>query len=425
MKLRIEPHPLSGSLPAIPSKSHVHRLLICTALSKQGGTLPCPVFSQDIAATVRCLQALGADIATGADGCTVSPLRRKPDTPAVLCCGESGSTYRFLAPVACALGIDAVFRLSGKLPQRPMTPLWQALEAHGAKISGKGSAAPEISGQLTAGCFTISGDISSQFLTGLLFALPLLKGDSRLVITGKLQSKGYLQLTLDTLRAFSIAIRPTADGFFISGGQRYHTPPTLCPEGDWSNAAFWLCAAACTGSGITMTGLSPDSAQADRAVCRILQQFGAFVSSDGNAVTVRPAPLHPVRLDAGDIPDLIPAVAVAAAAATGDTVIENAGRLRMKESDRIATVCAALNTLGGSAESTADTIVIHGRGHLRGGCADACGDHRIAMLLSAASVLCREPVTICGAEAVEKSYPTFFEDLAALGGCVIKGVDAP
>lgn len=424
MKVWIQPRPLSGTLQILPSKSHVHRLLICAALSGTGSTLPCPVFSKDIAATVRCLKALGADIQTVHGSCAVSPIVPN-GADAVLDCGESGSTYRFLAPVVCALGKPTVFRLEGKLPQRPMEPLWQVLEAHGARISGKGTASPSICGQIHAGRYEIAGNVSSQFLSGLLFALPLLPEESELVITGALQSKGYLQMTLDALRAFSVQIIPTERGFAIPGGQRYAAPASVTPEGDWSNAAFWLCAAACAGSGITLTGLSAHTSQGDREICRILQAFGASVQWNADGLTVRPAPLHAIRLDAGDIPDLVPAIAVTAAAACGDTVIENISRLHMKESDRVATVCGAVNALGGKADFTDNAIVIHGCGTLTGGRADACGDHRIAMLLSAASVLCSGPVIIEGAQAVEKSYPAFFEDFAALGGNVLKGDEAP
>lgn len=420
MTVDLKPASLSGQLPAIASKSHAHRLLICAALSQEVSLLPCPVFSQDIAATVRCLQGLGAQIQATETACAITPIRPNPDA-ASLDCGESGSTYRFLVPVACALDKPTTFHLSGKLPQRPMEPLWQVLESHGIEISGKGSDNPSVSGQLTAGCYTIAGNISSQFLSGLLFALPLLPGDSQLVITDGIQSGGYLQMTLEALEAFSIAIHPTPSGFVIPGGQRYIPPKALVPEGDWSNAAFWLCAAAARGNGVTLTGLRHDTLQGDRAICSILEQFGANVTYHSDGVTVRPASLRPVKLDAGDIPDLVPAIAVAAAAAHGTTVIENIGRLRMKESDRVATVCAAICALGGRADASEDTIRIYGSGQLTGGTVDGCNDHRIVMLAAAASVLCSRPVHILGAEAVGKSYPNFFEDFAALGGVVAKG----
>lgn len=423
MNVTIQPSALSGSLRAIFSKSHAHRLLICAALSELQSVLPCPVFSQDIAATVRCLQALGARIDTADLSCKIVPTKGVTKN-AVLDCGESGSTYRFLVPVACALGADATFRLAGKLPQRPMEPLWQALEAHGITVSGKGSNTPHVCGQLLPGRYTVAGNISSQFLSGLLLALPLLQGDSALIITNGLQSGGYLQMTLDALESFSIRILPTATGFLIPGGQKYMLPEVLAPEGDWSNAAFWMCTAAARGSGITLTGLRHDTLQGDRAICSVLERFGAKVSYLPDGVAVLPAPLHAITLDAADIPDLVPAIAVAACAAKGCTVIENITRLRMKESDRVATVCAAVCALGGRAEATENTIKIYGE-QLCGGTVDGCNDHRIVMLAAVASVLCAQPVKILGAQAVDKSYPHFFEDFAALGGVVLKGADAP
>lgn len=422
MKVTVAPQPLSGTLAGIPSKSAAHRLLLGAALSRGPSRLCAPVFSQDIAATVRCLSALCAQIEPDGTGCAITPVQR-PDR-CILDCGESGSTYRFLAPVACALGKRASFALSGKLPQRPMDALWDVLQAHGARIRGRGTACVEAAGPISAGTYRLAGNISSQFFTGLLYALPLLPQDSRLMIDGPLQSKGYLDMTLQTLRAFHIHIRPEESGFFIPGGQEYRPPERLIPEGDWSNAAFWLCAGAVGGSGITITGLKPDSAQADRSVCQLLRRFGAQVEQEGDRVHVAPGVPQAIEVDGADIPDLIPALAIVAAGAEGDTVFRHVSRLRLKESDRVAAICQTLRALGGSAEAGEDALIVHGTGSLRGGAADAWGDHRIAMLAAAASVLCHEPVTITGAQAVAKSYPQFFEHLAALGGSVWKE-DAP
>lgn len=421
----ITPSALAGTIPAIASKSHVHRLLICAALSDAPHRIVCRGTSRDIEATARCLSALGAELRQDGDGYLVTPLQfGNFSEPAVLDCGESGSTYRFLAPLVCALGARASFSLAGKLPHRPMEPLLAALESHGAVIGGRGTAAPALSGPISPGCYELPGNLSSQFFSGLLFALPLLSGQSELVVKGRLQSGGYLQMTRDTLHRFSVETEQTPVGFRIPGGQRYHCEKTPVPEGDWSNAAFFLCAAACRGSGITITGLPGDTVQGDRAICALLREFGAKVRCEKNAVTVRPGVLHPIRLDAGDIPDLVPALAVAAAGACGTSVFENIGRLRLKESDRAETVCGALRALGASAEVRENRMEIHGHGQLSGGTADACGDHRIAMLLAAASVLCRTPVTIIGAGAVGKSYPGFFEDFAALGGRTAEGEKA-
>jgi 3-phosphoshikimate 1-carboxyvinyltransferase len=416
MKVMIEPKKLGGELPAICSKSHIHRLLICAALGDRDLFLPCRTLSRDMLATARCLNALGAGIKILEDGFAVSPIARAGAETALLDCGESGSTYRFLVPVVCALGRAACFKLSGKLPDRPMDGLWSVLETHGARISGKGTASPMVSGPIRAGSYTVPGNVSSQFISGLLFALPLLPGESEIRLSSEAASRGYIDMTLDVLRKFSVSAPSAPNGFRISGPQTFVTPEEIVPEGDWSNSAFWLCAAAAVGSGITVTGLSAETSQGDRAVCGILRRFGASVTADNGSVTVRPGELQGIDIEAEDTPDLVPAIAVAAAAARGTTVIRNVSRLRLKESDRIFTVCEALNALGGSTEHDDNTIVIHGRGRLSGGTVYAHGDHRIAMLAASASVICEGPVTIEGAEAVGKSYPDFFADFAALGG---------
>jgi 3-phosphoshikimate 1-carboxyvinyltransferase len=418
MNTVITPAELRGTVEAIPSKSCVHRLLICAALADKPSELKCRVLSEDILATVRCLEALGAGTAVS-DGRIriVPPLRR--GGRAVLDPGESGSTYRFFTPLAAALGCEAEFRLHGKLPQRPMEPLWHEMERHGVQISGRETARPCLSGQLTAGEYRLSGGVSSQFFTGLLFALPLLDGTSRIVTEGRLESAGYVDMTLEALSQFSLKIIREGTDFVVPGGQRYSAPARIEAEGDWSNAAFWLCAAAARGK-ITVTGLKFPSSQGDSAVLSMLRRFGAEVTVSGGSVTAAApaAGLHGTEIDAGETPDLVPALAVAAAAARGVTRFTRVGRLRLKESDRIASVCGTLNALGGYASAGTDTITVEGSGSLSGGIADACGDHRIAMLAAAASVLCSGPVEIRGAEAVNKSYPTFFSDFSALGGRV-------
>lgn len=418
MNAVITPAELRGTVEAIPSKSCVHRLLICAALADRPSELKCRVLSEDILATVRCLEALGAGTAVS-DGRIriVPPLRR--GGRAVLDPGESGSTYRFFTPLASALGCEAEFRLHGKLPQRPMEPLWHEMERHGVQISGRETARPCLSGQLTAGEYRLSGGVSSQFFTGLLFALPLLDGTSRIVTEGRLESAGYVDMTLEALSQFSLKIIREGKDFLVPGGQRYSAPVHIEAEGDWSNAAFWLCAAAARCK-ITVTGLKFPSSQGDSAVLSMLRRFGAEVTvSEGSVTAAAPsAGLHGTEIDAGETPDLVPALAVAAAAARGVTRFTRVGRLRLKESDRIASVCSALNALGGHASAGTDTITVEGSGSLSGGIADACGDHRIAMLAAAASVLCSGPVEIRDAEAVNKSYPTFFSDFSALGGRV-------
>ena len=389
---QITPSHLSGTIQAIPSKSMAHRLFICAALSGEPTQIECQGTSKDIEATRACLAAMEGDC-------------RLP-------CGESGSTLRFLLPVAAALGLDAAFLMEGRLPRRPLHPLDEQLTAHGVTLSRPQPDVLKISGKLTPGAYTLPGDVSSQYISGLLFALPLLDAPSTLTVTGKIESGPYIEMTLDALRQFGVHVTMEENIFHIPAAS-YRSPGKARVEGDWSNAAFWLCAGA-LGKPVTVTGLNPDSLQGDKAVVEILSAFGAKAQQSGDAVTVSPGRLHAVDMDAAAIPDLVPVLSVVAAAAVGTTRIYNAQRLRLKESDRIASVRAMLKALGADAEETEDGLLIHGGKPLTGGTVDSCNDHRIAMAAAIASVICQNPVTVLGAEAVEKSYPNFWRDFAQL-----------
>ena len=389
---QITPSGLSGTIRAIPSKSAAHRLLICAALSGEPTEIECQGTSKDIEATKACLAAMKGD--------------------GKLPCGESGSTLRFLLPVVAALGLDAAFHMEGRLPQRPLYPLDEQLIAHGAVLSRPREDVLKVSGKLTPGDYTLPGNVSSQYISGLLFALPLLDAPSTLTVTGKIESAPYIEMTLDALRQFGIHVTIENNVFRIPAC-RYRSPGKAVVEGDWSNAAFWLCAGA-LGGPITMTGLKPDSLQGDKAIFDLLAAFGAQTKQEGDSYTVSAAPLKALEIDAAAIPDLVPVLAVVAAAAEGTTRIYNAQRLRLKESDRIETVRKMLEALGASVEETADGLLIHGGKPLTGGTVDSCNDHRIAMAAAVASILCTGEVTVLGAEAVEKSYPNFWRDLQDL-----------
>jgi len=378
--VEILPGPLCGTIKAIPSKSQAHRALICAALADEHTNIVCEGTSKDIEATGACLRALKAgdeDVVT-------------------LHCGESGSTFRFLLPIVCTLGRKASFVLEGRLPERPLSPLYEELVRHGCKLSPQGTNPFATRGKLSPGSYTLDAGVSSQFVSGLLFALPLLDGDSELRMTGSVESFPYIELTLAMLETFGVKVGFEGMAFSIPGRQKYRSPGTVHIEGDWSNAAFWLCADAIPGNEITVSGLDMDSRQGDKAVLGILERFG----SD----------LRGIEIDAADIPDLVPILSVVAAAAKGMTVIRNAGRLRMKESDRLAAVTDMLGLIGADIRETADGLIINGGKPLTGGTVSSWGDHRIAMSAAIAAVLCAAPVVIQGAEAVEKSYPTFFEE---------------
>lgn len=409
MNLTLSPSPLSGTIPAIPSKSQAHRLLICAALAKTPTSLGCQGTSRDIEATAACLSAMGAQMTRTDGGFEIAP--GPVQSPCVLPCGESGSTLRFLLPVAAALGLDAAFPMEGRLSQRPLAPLDRELEAHGAVLSRPEPAVLHCGGQLRPGDYTLPGNVSSQYISGLLFALPLLDAPSTLTVTGTVESAPYIAMTLDALRQFGVEVSVENQVYHIPACG-YQSPGRAAVEGDWSNAAFWLCAGA-LGRGITVTGLNPNSLQGDKAVFDLLARFGAKTEAGTAAAS---GPLRPLEIDAAAIPDLVPVLSVVAAAAPGTTRIYNAGRLRLKESDRLETVWRLLTHLGAEAEQTADGLLIHGGRPLTGGTVDSCNDHRIAMAAAVASTLCTGPVTVLDAGAVAKSYPRFWEDFKRLGG---------
>ncbi len=391
MDITITPKKLSGTVTAIPSKSQAHRMLICAAFADRETVLACPETNRDIDATVQCLNALGADIARTEDGFAVSPVREVPKQ-ALLPCQDSGSTLRFLLPVAGALGCKATFQMTGRLPQRPLSPLWEEMERMGCSLSRPTADTICCAGRLKAGLFQISGGVSSQFITGLLLACALIPGESKIEILDKLESAPYVTMTRNAMALFGKEVK----GFSVNGGP-FRSPGWLTVEGDWSNAAFFLAAKA-LGSDINVLNLNPDSPQGDRACAELIP---ALVQGKQT-------------ICAADIPDLVPILAVVAAATHG-AVFTDIARLRLKESDRVESVIAMLEALDGEASATEDTLTVAGTG-LRGGAVDSRNDHRIAMAAAIAATVCTRPVTILSAECVEKSYPGFFEEYRKSGG---------
>ena len=391
MDVTIMPGKLSGVIRAIPSKSQAHRLLICAAFADRKTILHCPETNRDIEATANCLNALGANICRTISGYEIIPISYIPQT-AVLHCHDSGSTLRFMLPIAGALGVDTIFQMEGRLPQRPLSPLWEEMERMGCRLSRPSQNTIRCEGKLRAGKYCIDGGISSQFITGLLFATALISGESTLELTGKIESRPYILMTLHAMNLFGVEIRD----FKIPSRKAFCSPGELTVEGDWSNGAFFLVAQA-LGNDVTVENLLTDSKQGDRAVSSLLPQME-------EACTI----------SAADIPDLVPILAVAAANKKG-AVFTDIQRLRLKESDRVASVIAMLTSLGGKAEATGDTLYVH-EAKLVGGTVDSVNDHRIAMAAAIAATVCSVPVTIIGAECVRKSYPNFFEEYHRLGG---------
>ena len=403
----------TGRVHIPASKSQAHRLLICAALGESECTLRCEGASNDITATVRCLNALGADIRIEGEEITVRPIERAKEGTCVLPCGESGSTLRFLLPLVGALGADAVFEMEGRLPQRPLAPLDAVLEAHRMRLE-RNDARLICSGKLRAGTYSVSGGVSSQYISGLLMALPRLDGVSRLEVTGQLESAPYVAMTEAALKLAKLIFEKNDNVYTVPGAQRAAMPRHCAVEGDWSNAAFFLCMGAFSPQGVTVDGLNLRSPQGDRAVLDILRRLGADVREHGSSVTVRRAALTGCTVDAREIPDLIPVLSVTAATAQGETRIVNAARLRLKESDRLASTARLISTLGGDITELEDGLIIRGVPALAGGTADACRDHRIAMSAAVAASVSRGDVAILGSDCAAKSYPGFWDDFDSL-----------
>ena len=379
MDLTINPGKLRGTITAIPSKSQAHRLLICAAFSDGPTELICPATNRDIEATCDCLNALGAHITRTDHGYLVMPMGIPPKQAILNCC-ESGSTLRFMLPIAGALGVDATFQMAGRLPLRPLSPLWEEMERMGCTLSRPTETTIRCQGKLRPGDYVIDGGVSSQFITGLLFALSLIEGQTHLEMAGKIESKPYIHMTRQAMARFD--------------APQYHSPGQVLVEGDWSNGAFFLAAKA-LGNPVEVLNLDPDSTQGDRAVSELLPRLEENIT-----------------IDVSHIPDLVPILSIVAGAKKG-AVFTNIQRLRIKESDRVASTIAMIQSLGGKAESTEDTLTVYGTGY-RGGIVDSVNDHRIAMAAAIASTVCTEPVTILGAEAVKKSYPHFWEEFERL-----------
>lgn len=410
MEVKITPKRLIGRISAPSSKSFSHRMLICAALAEGVSEVAGISASKDIEVTVGAMTALGAKIYSEGSTYTVMGVKN-PAEKAVVDCGESGSTLRFIIPVAAALGCECEFNGSGKLPERPVTPYIRELGKHGVTITREEGVMPfSMSGKLTGGEYTLEGDISSQFITGLLFALPLCAEDSVVRLSSKLESKPYADMTLQSLAAFGIEICESEDenGFpvySVKGGQKYrHADVSV--EGDYSQAAFFFAANA-LGSEITVDNLNEKSMQGDKKILEIIREIGY------NKVNDR---LLPFTVDVSNIPDLVPILTVLGCFTGGVSRIVGAKRLKIKESNRLKAISDALNGIGGKIEALEDSLEIHPIGRFKGGRVNGCNDHRIVMAAAIASTMSEEDVIITDAEAVSKSYPNFWKDFRFLGG---------
>ena len=402
MDVRITPKKLSGTVTPPPSKSQAHRLLIAATLGTGVSTVRGVAMSQDVEATLRCLTALGGHWKETAPGtleitgiggrrCTGEDLPR-------LDCGESGSTLRFLIPIALAVAGGGVFTGHGRLMERPQGPYFDLFREKGISFEQRDGVLT-VRGKLTPGEYRLPGNVSSQFFTGLLFALPLLEGPSTIVPTTAVESWDYICMTLDALAGAGVAVPEPRRGGAFSISPHPYCSFDRCVEADWSQAGFWYAAIA-LGSQVELEGLNAFSVQGDMAVVPNFLRL-----------------THPgdLDIDVSGIPDLLPPLAVMAAVRSGTTRFVNAARLRMKESDRLSTVYAMLEALGGTCQEGPDSLSVTG-GTLTGGTVDGANDHRIVMAAAIAATACAGPVTILGAECVKKSYPDFWEVYKNLGG---------
>lgn len=416
-KIIIKPKLLKGNIVVPSSKSLGHRGIIAAALSRGISRVDNIQLSKDIEATMEIMKELGAvvnieDQNLYIDGRKMFSYEKKLD----LRCRESGSTLRFLIPLALTKDGDYIFHGEGKLISRPLEPYYEIFEEKGIKYSREEDGLPlKVSGKLTSGTYRVRGDISSQFITGLLFSLPILEGNSRIQITTKLESKGYIDLTLDILKDFGIEIENNNyKEFNIRGAQKYNSR-NYYVEGDYSQGAFFLVAGA-LGSSIVCYGLNKDSLQGDKVILDILEAMGCNVEESKEGIKVKPSKTKGIEIDASNCPDLVPVLTVLASLSEGETKIVNAKRLRIKECDRLHAITKELNKLGANIIELEDSLIISGVNELKGGEVDSHNDHRIVMALAIAATRARGNVIINNPSAVEKSYPNFFKDYFKLGG---------
>lgn len=426
--LILEPSRLQGTIRIPPSKSISHRAVICAGLAEGLSKIENVILSEDIAATLEGMKAMGT-VVKGIE--TNLPLDAEVDHPCNLLiegnpvpqllnelidCRESGSTLRFMIPLASFSGKMVTFTGQGKLGERPLDIYYRMFEEQGIEYQTSAGLLPlTVKGSLKPGVYQLEGNVSSQFISGLMFLLPLLQGDSRIVLTTELESRGYVDLTLDVLEKFGIKVENrNYREFLIGGGQRYQKMDYRV-EGDYSQAAFWI-VAGILGSGIECLDLNPKSFQGDREILEIVRRMGANFEAQGDGLKVKPGPTRGTVIDAGQCPDLVPVLAVLASLSEGTTRIINAGRLRIKESDRLKAMATELNKLGGDVREMEDGLIIEGKDNLQGGRVDSWNDHRIAMALAISSLKCTGPVEMTGFESVKKSYPHFWQDFQKLGG---------
>lgn len=423
--IKIEPSILKGIIDIPPSKSMSHRAIICAGLSEGESFIENIILSDDILASLEAMKSFGVKVKksqvdeNGICSLIIKGREKLELVDNEIDCKESGSTLRFLIPIAGLIGEKLTYIGRGKLVERPLDTYYEIFDQEGISYENENGNLPlSIKGRLKAGTFRIKGNISSQFITGLLFVLPLLEGDSKIIITRDLESKGYVDLTIDMLKRFSINIEnKNYKEFYIKGNQRYRASDYRV-EGDFSQAAFYI-VAGILGEEIECKGLNMDSLQGDKVIIDIVKAMGADLSLDEDSLIIRKSSTKGITIDVRQCPDLVPILAVLAALSRGTTKIINAERLRIKESDRLKAISTELNKLGADVKEEGDGLIIRGKESLGGGIVSSWNDHRIAMALAIASIKCSEKIIIENSRAVEKSYPNFWQDFERIGGKIM------
>lgn len=423
--VKINPAELKGQIAVPPSKSISHRMLICASLAQGESIISNIALSDDITATLNGIKALGAKVShvkANPDNETCDVIIKGRGFPEIvehaIDCMESGSTLRFLIPIALLAGKEITFTGRGRLSQRPLDVYCRIFEKQGIYYyTNTGGLPITFSGRLKPGVFHVEGNVSSQFISGLLFSLPLLDSDSEIIVTTPMESKGYIDLTIDVLKKFSIQVENHDYKCFKVKGKQAYKPANCRVEGDYSQSAFWLIAGILNGN-ITCKDLDSNSLQGDKSIIDILAKMGAAVVAKDNFVSTRTSETFGITIDASQIPDLIPPLAVLGALSRGTTRIINAGRLKLKESDRLKAISSELAKLGANITEFPDGIEIYGQDMLEGGAVDSWNDHRIAMAKALAALRCKNPVIIRNSDSVSKSYPNFWSDFRKLGGII-------
>ncbi len=414
-RVKIIPKNLKGSVTIPPSKSLSHRAIICSSLANGESTVENILFSKDIIATSKAMESLGVKMKFNENSIDIKGSGELKLVNPIIDCNESGSTLRFMIPLAMIPDEEVTFEGSGRLVTRPLTTYYEIFDKEGIKYSSKEGLPLTVKGSLKPSVYEVEGNISSQFITGLMFTLPLLNGDSTIKVIGDLESKGYVDLTIDMLKQYGVEIEnKDYKEFFIKGNQKYISQNHRV-EGDYSQVAFWI-VAGLLGDKITCLDMRKDSLQGDREIIDIVRTMGAKIEVLEDRIIVHPSKTYGSVIDASQCPDLVPALAALASVSEGKTIIKNAERVRIKESDRLEAMRCELNKLGADVEETKDGLIINGKFMLNGGEVDGWNDHRIVMALAAVSSRCMGEIIINDSQAITKSYPTFFEDFKALGG---------